>query len=67
MKEIMLIACLVALATPWTFVAGPKSITTGEIDGRHWLIMPNGSPFFAHGITHAGNRNANLNFQKFMF
>ncbi len=43
----------------------PENIILGEIKGRHWLIMPNGSPFFAHGITHAGNRDAKLNFQKF--
>ncbi|MBT3468999.1 MAG: hypothetical protein HN467_06715, partial [Opitutae bacterium] len=36
-----------------------------NIDGRHWLLSPDGTPFFAHGITHAGNRLTNLDFQKF--
>jgi hypothetical protein len=35
------------------------------IEGRHWLVKPNGQPFFAHGITHAGNRDAARNYQKF--
>ena len=42
-----------------------QNITLTKINGRHWLIMPNGSPFFAHGITHAGNQGAKLDFQKF--
>jgi len=41
------------------------SFTLTKIKGRHWLLMPDGSPFFAHGITHAGNRGAKLDFQKF--
>ncbi|MEM6471059.1 MAG: beta-agarase [Planctomycetota bacterium] len=28
-----------------------------EIDGRTWLITPQGKPFFAHGITHTTNRS----------
>ncbi len=43
----------------------PEKITLGKIKGRHWLFMPDGKPFFAHGITHAGNRDANLDFEKF--
>jgi hypothetical protein len=52
------------LANLWTHAANSEQITLGKIEGRHWLVMPNGSPFFAHGITHAGNRLANLDFQK---
>jgi hypothetical protein len=25
------------------------------IENRHWLLKPDGSPFFAHGITHVNN------------
>ena len=65
LKTILLFTSLATLANLWTFAADPENIILGEIKGRHWLIMPNGSPFFAHGITHAGNRDAKLNFQKF--
>jgi hypothetical protein len=44
----------------------PENFSLTKIDGRHWLLTPDGRPFFAHGITHAGNRNAKLNFQKFL-
>ena len=43
----------------------PENIILVEIKGRHWLVSPDGNPFFAHGITHAGNRLADLDFQKF--
>jgi len=36
-----------------------------KINGRDWLLTPEGRPFFAHGITHAGNRLAKLDFKKF--
>lgn len=42
-----------------------QNITLTEIEGRHWLVGPDGKPFFAHGITHAGNRQAKLDFDKF--
>ena len=42
-----------------------ENFSLTKIDGRHWLLTPDGRPFFAHGITHAGNRNAKLNFPKF--
>ncbi|MBT6463244.1 MAG: beta-agarase [Opitutae bacterium] len=41
------------------------NFSLANIDGRHWLLSPDGTPFFAHGITHAGNRLTNLDFQKF--
>jgi len=31
-----------------------RNIRLGSIDGRFWLINSEGSPFFAHGITHVG-------------
>ena len=39
--------------------AAPKtrSIGLAKIEGRTWLITPEGRPFFAHGITHATNRS----------
>ena len=42
-----------------------EKITLGKIKGRHWLFMPNGKPFFAHGITHASNLDANIDFEEF--
>lgn len=32
-------------------------IRLAEIEGRTWLITPEGKPFFAHGITHVRNRS----------
>lgn len=26
-----------------------------NIEGRTWLVRPDGNPFFAHGVTHVGN------------
>ena len=40
-------------------------ITIKETDGRHWLVKPNGELFFAHGITHARNLSANLDYGEF--
>lgn len=37
--------------------ARTQSIGLAEIDGRTWLITPDGKPFFAHGITHVTNRS----------
>ena len=34
-----------------------RSIGLAEIEGRTWLITPEGKPFFAHGITHTTNRS----------
>ena len=56
---------LAVLANLWTYAADPANITLGKIEGRHWLLTPEGKPFFAHGITHVGNRNANRDFQEF--
>ncbi|MEM0896790.1 MAG: beta-agarase [Verrucomicrobiota bacterium] len=35
-----------------------QRITLANIDDRHWLIDANGSPFFAHGITHVNVQRA---------
>ncbi|MDF1862858.1 MAG: hypothetical protein P1U87_21760 [Verrucomicrobiales bacterium] len=43
----------------------PKPITLTEIEGRSWLVDSGGQPFFAHGITHANNRSAKLDFGAF--
>lgn len=34
--------------------AEPSLIKLAEIDGRTWLLDPDGQPFFAHGVTHVG-------------
>ena len=46
-------------------VNGNDYISLKEIDGRSWLVKPNGQPFFAHGITHVSNKDAKLNYKKF--
>ena len=38
----------------------PQTISLTTINGRHWLIGPEGQPFFAHGITHVGNARASF-------
>lgn len=38
------------------------NIRLTEIDGRHWLVGPDGKPFFAHGITHVSNNRAKFDF-----
>lgn len=38
------------------------NIRLTEIDGRHWLVGPDGKPFFAHGITHVSNNRAKIDF-----
>ncbi|MEC8778015.1 MAG: beta-agarase [Verrucomicrobiota bacterium] len=57
---------LLSLLMATSLHAGRKTGFKIEIiEGRHWLVKPNGQPFFAHGITHASNRDAALNYQKF--
>ena len=50
-------AVLLALTMlPLTAIADePAAIRLQEIEGRTWLVSPNGGPFFAHGVTHVGN------------
>ena len=40
------------------------NIRLTKIDGRHWLVGPNGKPFFAHGITHVSTNRAKFDFAK---
>ncbi|MEL6897738.1 MAG: hypothetical protein AAFP90_16685, partial [Planctomycetota bacterium] len=40
------------------------NIRLTKIDDRHWLVGPDGKPFFAHGITHVNNTRANFDFAK---
>ena len=42
-----------------------ENIRLEEIDGRTWLVDATDRPFFAHGITHASNQRANLDFGAF--
>ncbi|MEM8952612.1 MAG: beta-agarase [Verrucomicrobiota bacterium] len=35
-----------------------QRISLTKIDGRHWLVGPDGKPFFAHGITHVNVNRA---------
>lgn len=36
----------------------PQNISLTRIEGRHWLVGPDGQPFFGHGITHVGTTRA---------
>lgn len=40
----------------------PRNIALTKIEGRHWLVGPDGKPFFAHGITHVSNNRAKFDF-----
>ncbi|MEM1227903.1 MAG: endo-1,4-beta-xylanase [Planctomycetota bacterium] len=40
----------------------PSTIGLAEIEGRNWLITPEGKPFFAHGVTHTTNRTLQTNY-----
>ena len=42
-----------------------NSISLTTIDGRDWLVDSQGDPFFAHGITHAGNIGNSSDFTDF--
>ena len=41
-----------------------RKISLTKIEGRHWLVGPDGKPFFAHGITHVNNNRAKIDFAK---
>ncbi|QDV64006.1 hypothetical protein Mal65_31540 [Crateriforma conspicua] len=40
----------------------PQTIGLTQINGRHWLVGPDGDPFFAHGITHMGTNRATFDY-----
>lgn len=42
-----------------------KTISLMKINGRHWLVNADGEPFFAHGITHAGNSRGKFDLKQF--
>ena len=42
--------------------AKQSAITLTEINGRTWLISPEGRPFFPHGITHTTNRSLSADY-----
>ena len=64
MKTALLVAALATFANLCAFAADPGNITLGEIKGRHWLLGPDGKPFFAHGITHIGVNRAKIDYAK---
>ena len=41
-----------------------SNIRLKQIDGRHWLISPEGKPFFAHGVTHINNKAHGVDVKK---
>ena len=69
MKPIKRIFLLLALSGLFTLTLTaaekkPQNITLTEIEGRHWLVGPDGKPFFAHGITHVSNNRAKIDLAK---
>jgi len=44
--------------------SAPQNISLTEIDGRSWLVDPQGKPFFAHGITHVGTNRAQIDYDR---
>jgi hypothetical protein len=42
----------------------PQNFSLKKINGRHWLVGPDGKPFFAHGITHVGVNRAKIDYAK---
>ena len=58
MKHIAISALALFMTSPFAALAQERSvIRLAEIEGRTWLITPEGNPFFAHGITHVTNGN----------
>ncbi|MCR9200103.1 MAG: hypothetical protein NXI04_15820 [Planctomycetaceae bacterium] len=51
--------------TPASAGTASRNISLTRINGRHWLVNSDGQPFFAHGITHAGNGRAKFDLQQF--
>ena len=64
MNYIVIGALALFITSPFPALAQkPSTIKLTEIDCRTWLISPDGKPFFAHGITHAGLRQWRGNYQ----
>ena len=56
MKLFSILSLAVLLAAPLEGVAQDQSnIQIAKIEGRFWLVGPDGRPFFAHGVTHLSN------------
>ena len=68
---ILLLAVLLGLNQAGQEKGGPQKefqrVRLATIDGRYWLVGPNGKPFFGHGITHVSTRRATppINMSKF--
>lgn len=63
MKPIAIWALALFITCPLASVAQEQSvIRLAEIEGRTWLITPEGKPFFPHGITHVTNRDLRTNY-----
>jgi len=67
MKSPLSFISLLALIVSTLAARDPSSnaISLAEIDGRTWLLKPDGTPFFAHGITHVGGKKAQFDYDKF--
>ncbi|MEM8669379.1 MAG: beta-agarase [Planctomycetota bacterium] len=48
---------VLAMTSPIANAQERSIIRLKEIEGRTWLIDPEGNPFFAHGITHVSNKD----------
>ena len=61
MKHIVIGALALFITSPFSAIAQKQSvIRLAEINGRAWLVTPEGKPFFAHGITHLSNQRAKI-------
>ena len=56
------LSCLVLTASSQE--ESNSNIRLKQIDGRHWLISPEGKPFFAHGVTHINNKAHGVDVKK---
>ena len=63
-KTVVSFLLFVLFASP-TLANKAGFITIKKFEGRSWLIMPDGQPFFAHGISHEHNLKTSTDLDKF--
>jgi hypothetical protein len=63
-KTVVSFLLFVLFASP-TLANKAGFITIKKFEGRSWLIVPDGQPFFAHGISHARNLKTSTDLDKF--
>ncbi|MGC6424968.1 MAG: endo-1,4-beta-xylanase [Lentimonas sp.] len=64
MRHIIFWALALFITSSSSAIAQERSaIRLAEINGRTWLINPEGNPFFAHGITHMSNQKLSKDYK----